>query len=152
MLDRNWKWSVGLPFFAWVIFPVSISNVLMTLLHTNPALLTSWSFKVVSLSVGWTFDLSLFYKNAVSRPKPAVSLFHFFFFFGTGVWTQGLILAKQTLPFVTPPVLFYFSDRVLCFCPLWPGTDIWSFYLFCIPGITILYHHGLLKIWLFKKP
>jgi hypothetical protein len=64
-------------------------------------------------------------------------VFLFFFFFGgTGVWTQGLMLA-------TPPVLFcvgYFWDRVSFFCPGWPPTVVLLISAFWVAGITGVNH------------
>jgi hypothetical protein len=54
------------------------------------------------------------------------SILYFFFFCSSGDCTQGFILARQafyclsrsTSPFCTG----YFGDKVLLFCPAWPGS------------------------------
>jgi hypothetical protein len=51
-------------------------------------------------------------------------LFWFLFFCNTGVWSQSLMLARQTLyhsNHIPSPFCYnYFSDIISCYCPCWP--------------------------------
>jgi hypothetical protein len=49
-------------------------------------------------------------------------------FGGTGLWTQGLVLAKHVFFHLSHFCFGYFWGRVSHLCPLWPG--LWSSYLY----------------------
>jgi hypothetical protein len=68
------------------------------------------------------------------------------FFWCPRVWTWGFALARQALSHLnhacSPFCSGYFEDRVLLFCPGWPGLPSSYFSLSAVAGITDVCHHA----------
>jgi hypothetical protein len=89
------------------------------------------------------------YQEAISWK--GFSIYLFMYFGSARVWTQGLVLARQVLYYLshasTPFCCSDFSDRVSHFCP-GPASDCDpSTYASLIVGITGANHHIYLVIW-----
>jgi hypothetical protein len=103
-----------------------------------------WNTMLFQFSFSWWLKML-----NISSAVLYISSFLLFFFFSTGVWTQGLDFEPLHQPFLTDGL---FRDRVFRnICPDWLWTTILLISASWVAGITDMNHQCLTCISSFKK-
>jgi hypothetical protein len=98
----------------------------------------------------WNFEFLFFSSLPTSFPPSFLPLFLYYLFGSSGVWTQGLTLARQVLYCLShAPNPFCFSDRTLNFCPelAWTLCLLHCWDYSCIPHICLVCWNEVSLTW-----